>query len=313
MPWDRWSYMDHWIAPTPQGPRHPSFNRRHMDAYVRQLAALGFTGFDTFGFSLPQYAALYGSTGAFESFLQDEGFAGITGVFAAYPYATEFRAPHVRETHDRIFGDIEALARAVEGTAVENVIVMPTNTYFHVEPVTREKTLVTAELWDRVGAMLRERGLRLACHFEFWGAIRTEEELDLFLGNTDPQNVAFFCDTAQHTIAGVNPVDVFRRYQDRCAGFHFKDTRQIDTNDAYRTPPDAELMADGVERWFIEMGRPDGIVDFPALMREIVDSGWQGWLTVEHDKVEVEGEDFAEATAVAKWYIDNVLAEVSAR
>ncbi|WP_431794956.1 sugar phosphate isomerase/epimerase family protein [Microbacterium enclense] len=313
MPWDRWSYMDHWLTPTPQGLRHPSFNRRHMDAYVRQLAALGFTGFDTFGFTLPQYAALYGSVHEFEAFLQSEGFVGITGVFAAYPYATDHRAPHRRETHERILGDIEALARVVEGTAVENVIVMPTNTYFHVEPVTPDKTLATAELWDRAGAMLRERDLRLACHFEFWGAIRTVEELDFFLGHTTPENVAFFCDTAQHTIAGVDPIEVFRRYRDRCAGFHFKDTRAIDTSEAYRTPPDAELLAPGVPRWFVEMGRPDGIVDFPALMAEITASGWEGWLTVEHDKVEIEGGDYAEATAVAKWYIDNVLNEVTGR
>jgi inosose dehydratase len=313
MPWDRWSYMDHWITPTPQGPRHPSFNRMHTDAYVRQLAALGFTGFDTFGFSLPQYANLYGSVHDFERFLQSEGFVGLTGVFAAYPYATEFRAPHLPETHDRIFADIQQLARAVEGTAVENVIVMPTNTYFHVEPVTPEKTIATAALWDRIGGMLRERGLALACHFEFWGAIRTPEELELFFSHTDPANVGFFCDTAQHTIAGVDPVDVYRRFRDRCRGFHFKDTRAIDTTDAYRTAPDAELMATQTPRWFVEMGRPDGIVDFPALMTEIVESGYDGWLTVEHDKVEVEGEDFAEATAVAKWYIDKVLNEVAAR
>lgn len=313
MPWNRWSYMDHWIAPTPQGPRHPSFNRAHTDAYIRQLSSLGFTGFDTFGFSLPQYANLYGSVRGFEEFLQSEGFEGLTGVFAAYPYATEFRAPHRRETHDRIFADVERLAQSVEGTAVENVIVMPTNTYFHVEPVTEEKTIITAELWDRIGGMLRNRGLSLACHFEFWGAIRTPEELDLFFSHTDPANVGFFCDTAQHTIAGVDPLEMFRRFRERCRGFHFKDTRQVDSVEAYRTPPDAELMIDSVPRWFIEMGRPDGIVDFPALIAEILSSGYEGWLTVEHDKVEMEGEDFAEATAVAKWYIDNVLNEVEAR
>ncbi len=313
MAWDRWSYMDHWVTQTPQGLRHPSFNREHMDRYIRQLSAIGFTGFDTFAFTLPQLAHLYGSVREFEGFLQDEGFAGLTGVFMAYPYETPFVAPHRRETHDRIFADMERVAAAVEGTEVENVIVMPTSTYFHVEPVTREKTLITAELWNRVGAMLRSRGLNLACHFEFWGAIRTPEQLDLFFENTDPELVGFFCDTAQHTIAGVDPLDLFLRYASRCRGFHFKDTRQVDTEDAYKTPPDAELMAEGVERWFVEMGRPDGIVDFPALMQAIVESDYDGWLTVEHDKVEVEGGSFAEATCVAKWYIDNVLDEVVAR
>ncbi|MFD1715437.1 sugar phosphate isomerase/epimerase family protein [Amnibacterium flavum] len=310
MTWKRWSYMDHWITGTPQGPRQPTFNRNHTERYLRQLETLGFTGFDTFGFTLPIYASLYGSVPAFERALQDHGFVGLTGVFAAYPYATDFAAPHRRETHDRIFADFERTAAAVDGLAVENVIVMPTNTYFQVEPVTDETIKITAELWNRVGAMLAPRGLNLTCHFEFWGAIRTEDELALFFEHTDPELVGFFCDTAQHTIAGVDPLALFRRYRDRCRGFHFKDTQRVDDFDAYRTAPDAELMATGVPRWFYEMGTPEGLVDFPALMREILDSGFDGWLTVEHDKADLGGGNFAEATAVAKWYIDNVLDSV---
>ena len=38
----------------------------------------------------------------------------------------------------------------------------------------------------------------------------------------------FFCDTAQHTIAGVDPIQLFRDYKDRCTGFHFKDTKDVD-------------------------------------------------------------------------------------
>ena len=50
MVWTKWSYMDHWVTETPQGPQPPSFNRAYMDRYVKQLSALGFTGFDTFFF-----------------------------------------------------------------------------------------------------------------------------------------------------------------------------------------------------------------------------------------------------------------------
>jgi predicted metal-dependent phosphoesterase TrpH len=70
-------------------------------------------------------------------------------------------------------------------------------------------------------------------------------------------------------------------------------------------------MAPQVTRWFYEMGE-GGLVDFPTLMKEIVRSGYDGWLTVEHDKAELGGGSYAEATAVAKWYIANVLAEAQA-
>lgn len=311
MPRSKWSYMDHWVTETPQGPQPPSFNRAYMDRYVKQLAALGFTGFDTFFFYLPMLAGMYGSVAKFESYLKDNGFDKITGIFSAYPYATKYTAPHVAETHDRIVQDCQYTLRAVEGLEVENFIVMPSTTYFQVEPVTDEKIKIMADLWNRVGKVTLERGLKTTCHFEFWGAIRTREQLDLFFSYTDPEYVYFFCDTAQHTIAGVDPVQMFRDYKDRCTGFHFKDTHTVDEHEAYRTPPDGELMATEVTRWFYEMGT-DGLVDFPALMREIVLSGYDGWLTVEHDKAELGGGSYAEATCVAKWYIDNVLATVEA-
>ncbi|MFQ6155253.1 sugar phosphate isomerase/epimerase family protein [Micrococcus luteus] len=312
MTWTKWSYMDHWVTQTPQGPLPPSFNRAHMDRYIKQLSSLGFRGFDTFFFYLPMLEGMYGSVKKFEEFLQDNGFDKITGIFSAYPYATEYTAPHVRETHDRIFADSLHTVRALEGLSVENFIVMPSSTYFQTEPVTHDKIKAMAELWNRVGEMTLEHGLKTTCHFEFWGAIRTREQLDLFFENTDPRYVHFFCDTAQHTIAGVDPIQMFRDYRDRCTGFHFKDTHTVDTNEAYRTPPDAELMAPGVDRWFYEMGTEGGLVDFPALMREIVASGYDGWLTVEHDKADLGGGSYAEATCVAKWYIDTVLAQAQA-
>jgi inosose dehydratase len=312
MSWPKWAYMDHWVTETPQGPKPPSFNRAYMDRYVQQLSALGFTGFDTFFFYLPMLAGMYGSVAAFERFLQDNGFEKISGVFSAYPYATRHTAPHVRETHDRIVADCEHTLRQLDGLSVENFIVMPSTTYFQVEPVTDEKIKIMADLWNRVGRLTLDHGLKTTCHFEFWGAIRTREQIDTFFAYTDPDLVHFFCDTAQHTIAGVNPIELFRAYRSRCTGFHFKDTHTVDTEEAYRTPPDPELMAPGVTRWFYEMGTDGGLVDFPALMREIVDSGYDGWLTVEHDKAELGGGSYAEATCVAKWYIDNVLEQTAA-
>ena len=40
--------------------------------------------------------------------------------------------------------------------------------------------------------------------------------------------LVFYCDTAQHTIAGVDPVALYERLHDRCGGFHLKDTHHVD-------------------------------------------------------------------------------------
>ena len=309
----KWAYMDHWSLMTPRGRSSPYISLRQMERYIRQLSVLGFTGFDTFNFRLPALIGMFGSMKNFEKFLQDHGFEKFTGVFAAYPDAGKARALHVRENHDAIFAEMEATMKACDGLAVENFVIMPANTYWQVEPVTDEKIRIMADLWNRVGKMTREQhGVKLASHHEFWCAISRPDEIAKFYQWTDPRYVYYWCDTAQTVIAGQNPFELYNKYSGRTAGFHFKDTHDIDTRGEYRIAPDPELIAPSVKRWFWEMGTPGGKVDFPNLMAALKQHNYRGWITVEHDKVDVDNASFAESTSMAKWYIDNVLSKIYA-
>ena len=60
------------------------------------------------------------------------------------------------------------------------------------------------------------------------------------------------------------------------------------------------------------MGTGKGLVDYPALMRAIVATGYDGWLTIEHDQAEYDGGSYAEATCVAKWSADRMMAAARA-
>jgi len=307
----KWAYMDHWSIVTPRGRSSPYASMKQMERYVRQLSVLGFTGFDTFNFRLPALMGMFGSMKGFERFLHDHGFEKFTGVFAAYPDSGKARAIHVRENHDAIFAEFEAAMKACEGLAVENFVMMPANTYWQVEPVTDEKIKIMADLWNRVGRMTKEQhGVKLSSHHEFWCAISRPEEIDKFYQWTDPRYVYYWCDTAQTVIAGQDPTELYNRYHDRTAGFHFKDTHNTDLNGEYHLPPDPELIAPSVKRWFWEMGTPQGKVDFPKLMTALKQHNYRGWITVEHDKVDVDNASFAESTSIAKWYIDNVLSKI---
>jgi inosose dehydratase len=309
----RWAYMDHWSVITPRGRTSPYLSVKYMDRYIRQLAVLGFTGFDTFNFRLGLLAGMFGSLKGFENFLKDHGFEKFTGVFAAYPDTGKARAIHDRANHDAIFAECESAMKACEGLSVENFVVMPANTYWQTEPVTDEKIKIMADLWNRVGRMtLEQHGVKTSCHHEFWCAIRTPDEIVKFYQWTDPRYVHYWCDTAQTVIAGQDPTDLYNQYHDRTAGFHFKDTHNVDTKREYRLPPDPELIAPSVKRWFWEMGTPEGKVDFPRLMTALKQYSYRGWITVEHDKVDVDNGSFAESTCIARWYIDNVLSKIYA-
>jgi sugar phosphate isomerase/epimerase len=302
--------MDHWREPSARGLVTQYASRQHMDRFIKQLAALGFEGLDTFFFSLPAFEAMFGSLRNFEEFIRERGMQKVVNIFFAKPNVAPGWAFHDRGDHDAIVDFCERLMDRCSPLALEGLIVMPTNTYWQVEPVTDDKLCALADLWNRIGEVTRKRGIKTSIHHEFWCGIRTMEQIDRFYELTDPERVFFFCDAAQHVIAGVDPVAVYEKYHARCSGFHFKDTHDIDTKDEYRMPPDAELLAPSVERWFWEMGTPGGLVDFPAIMRALKKHNYQGWLALEHDKADIGGSNYAEATAVAKWYADNVLAQI---
>jgi inosose dehydratase len=302
----KWSYMDHWSMPTPGGPIDPHTSRRYMDLFVKQISAVGFTGYDTFLWRIPLFERIFGSVRDFNEFLRDRGIEKVIGVFWG-----SF-APYRRETHDASIKFLEQALKAAAPLQAELLINNPTGAYFLMEPVTDEKIKITAEFWNRAGKLTAEHGLKVSCHHEFWCGLNTYETIDKFYKWTDPKYVYYYCDAGQHAIAGVDPVAVYLKYHDRCSGFHFKDTHTVDTKGERFLPPDPECIAPSEARWFWEMGTPEGKVDFPALMRAIKEYNYKGWLGVEHDKADVAGGDYASSTCIASWYIQNVLSKIYA-
>jgi inosose dehydratase len=305
----RWSYMDHWRADTPRGPMTQYGSRRLMDDFVKQISAVGFEGLDMFDFQIYGLTQMFGAIEKFQEYLQDHGIAKIVNLFRGIMYDPRVADPHVRETHDEIVESTRRMLGMWEGLQIENLIVMPASLYADTAPVTTDKIKAAAECWNRVGEMSAGFGVRTTGHHEFFCAIRTEEDILSFYEWTDPRYVSFFCDTAQHCIAGVDPVALYLELHDRVSGFHFKDTREVDTTQAFANRPDAELMAPQTARWFYEMGTEGGLVDFPRLMRALKEHQFTGWITVEHDKANIGG-DYAESTALSMWYAKRVLAEV---
>jgi inosose dehydratase len=299
-----WSYMDHWSIDTPIGYMNPKTTPEGMDRFVKEIAAIGFRGYDTFAFTFRSLSQMFGSSKNLLEFFQERGIEKIVGLFGG-------GAAHDPSTHDQIFREWEATANACNGLGVENFVICPGDRYWKVAPVTDEKLKNTAIIWNRVGKMAAEHGIRLGLHHEFENLGRRPDELEKLYRWTDPKYVWWFCDTAQHAIAGIDPVALYEKYHDRCSGFHFKDTHNTDSKNEYLEPPDCEIEA-SVTQWFWEMGTPGGLINFPALMAALKKHNYRGWLCAENDKVDIGsiGGTYAEATCVTKWYIDNLLSRI---
>jgi inosose dehydratase len=152
-------------------------------------------------------------------------------------------------------------------------------------------------------------GLHTVLHIDALSALRTTEELDQLLGMTDSACVNLAFDTAELTIAGHDVVDLYRSYHARVRHFHFKDALAVDTLGEYRLPnaERAMILAGGkrkIRRWFSEMGTPEGLVDFPSLLRAMKELGYSGWIIVESDKAP---QPAASGMMLNGWYLQRVL------
>ena len=181
--------------------------------------------------------------------------------------------------------------------------------YTAVAPVTEEKIRTAAECWNKVGKMMKEYGVQTAMHIDCLSAIHSMEDIDKILQFTDPDLVGLVIDTAELTIAGNNPAQVYEKHHARVKLFHFKDAHDVDSLGEYKGKDAGSLMSAGgqreIGRWFWEMGRPGGLVDFPGLVKSLKGHNYDGWIIVESD----QSPNPYESAMLNNWYIKHVLSK----
>jgi inosose dehydratase len=159
---------------------------------------------------------------------------------------------------------------------------------------------LTGRQWDdaargveRIAAAVRDdAGLRTVFHHHCAGYVETPDEIDALMQRTDPSLVGLCLDSGHATYGGGSPSELLSRHRARTWHVHFKDCE----------PRIAERARQ--ERWdyqnalrrglFCELGR--GSVDFPALLCELRDAGYDGWIVVEQDVLPAMGSPVASAT-----------------
>jgi inosose dehydratase len=93
---------------------------------------------------------------------------------------------------------------------------------------------------------------------------------------------------------------------------HLKNAATTDADEEYRTPA-AEytvLRAGGaraVGRWFLELGTEPLLVDSPAVVTALADTGYDGWVVVESDFTPHQ----ATSVMLNGWEVQHVLAPLT--
>jgi inosose dehydratase len=146
---------------------------------------------------------------------------------------------------------------------------------------------------EQIAAAVRdESGLRTVFHHHCAGYVETPAEIDALMARTDPALVGLCLDSGHATYGGGSPRDLLLRYRARTWHVHFKDCEPQVAERARGEQLDYQTaLRRGL---FCELGR--GNVDFPALLGELREMNYDGWIVVEQDVLPAMGSPAASAT-----------------
>lgn len=124
-----------------------------------------------------------------------------------------------------------------------------------------------------------EYGLTVSIHPHAAGFIDFEPEVERLLADIDPTLLKICLDTGHSHYAGFDPVVFMTRHMPRIAYVHFKDIDpKVKADVVAKRTGFYDACGQGI---FCNLGK--GITDFPAVRRLLLESGYQGWCTVEQD------------------------------
>lgn len=158
---------------------------------------------------------------------------------------------------------------------------------------------------DRIRTVARlgtDHGLTVGIHAHAAGFIDFEPELERLLDEVDEGVLKICFDTGHHSYAGYDPVAFLRRHVGRISYMHFKD---IDPLVKARAVANRTGFYDACGQGiFCNLGKGD--VDFPAVRQILLDSGFEGWCTVEQDCDPAGGTSPIDDARVNRAYLSSI-------
>jgi inosose dehydratase len=135
-----------------------------------------------------------------------------------------------------------------------------------------------------------DHGLVACFHPHAGTDVEFGDEIERLLDDTDPSLVRLCIDTGHCAYAGVDAVALYRRHADRVAYLHLKD---VDRDRLRGALARALSFEQGVAaRVFCPLGH--GVVDFAGLRDALEEHGFDGWATVEQDRLPTDSATPAE-------------------
>ena len=313
----QWSYaINQWDVRMNTFVRH----EEHARAF-KTLSAVGFEAIELSAgtgrwanLGRPEIIELnHGSVQGFRKFLFESGIKKVSSMYwdPGTPSEEEgwrFCSIANPADHEAIARTATNLAKFVAEVGGDTLVVRPCGSAWTMGKPERETVAKIAMGWTRVAEAIASTGTRLALHFDCLCAIHDRAQIDALLGMLDSDRVGIAVDTAELTIAGIDPAEFMRGHAPFVRHVHLKNARYRDSGQQYLQPAAEQAMLHGsdergIERWFFELGVHGGLVDVPGVMKVLDEIAYTGWVVVESDG----GSDPAELVMLNGWYLKQKL------
>ena len=135
---------------------------------------------------------------------------------------------------------------------------------------------------NRLGKKADAAGMKLCYHPHVGTGVETLSDIDRLMAETDPRYVHLLLDTGHLYYAGVDPLEVTKKYAERIKHVHLKNIRQSKLENAIKNRLSfLDSIREGV---FTVPGDSEGVIDFQPIFEELAKANYEGWLVVEAEQ-----------------------------
>ncbi|HEX2946088.1 MAG TPA: sugar phosphate isomerase/epimerase family protein [Clostridia bacterium] len=233
------------------------FHKENFEQFLREVSNLGYETVENFSFIADYYAG------------DVEGFKKTVASFGLKFENLYFYFSNDAEKDYEDAKKYIAFAREVGATHMNMQGVMWKDRPF-VKPTDKDAILDYAKRSNIIGEWCTQAGIKACMHPHANTRIFQEDQIEMFVENTDPRYVYLCLDTAHLTLAGMSAPEIAKKFGKRVGYVHLKD---IDPNE--NAHPEWPM------RRFLPLGY--GCVDFKGFVNSLKEEGYDGILCVELD------------------------------